>query len=445
MIYPTRRAIYLLLAGAPLALALGLIRPELWLVAPGWIAVILACIMIDAVAGAHPRHLALDTQVPHQVGVGDMFDLTLVARGPALPRRAELALALDDRLAAGGRVADEMRASEDDGGIDGGGRALTRTLSLAASRRGQALVEALWLRWGGPLGLVWKQRRFAIDRTISVVPSLRAVTEAGSRLFQRDSWFGLRQQRLRGEGTEFEALAEYQAGMDRRAIDWNASARHVKLLAKEYRVERDNRVVLAIDAGRTMAEPVGGMPRVDRAVSAALLLAYVGLKLNDRISLFSFAAKPQALTPAYMHTQDFPALQRAASLIDYAHVESNFTLALTTLAARLNRRSLIILFTEFTDATSADLMIRAAGRLARKHRLLFVVIRDEEVEAEERRGPDTAADITRSNVAAAMLRDRQLVIARLQRLGVDVIEVPADAMGASAVDAYLGIKRQGSL
>src|SRR3546814_9155203 len=98
-----------------------------------------------------------------------------------------------------------------------------------------------------------------------------------------------------------------------------------------------------------MAEPVGGMPRVDRAVSAALLLAYVGLKLNDRISLFSFAAKPQALTPAYMHTQDFPALQRAASLIDYAHVESNFTLALTTLSAQLNRRSLIILFTEFTD------------------------------------------------------------------------------------------------
>src|SRR3546814_7092664 len=150
--------------------------------------------------------------------------------------------------------------------------------------------------------------------------------------------------------------------MDRRAIDWNASARHVKLLTKEYRVERDNRVVLAIDSGRTMAEPVGGMPRVDRAVSAALLLAYVGLTLNDRISLFSFAAKPQALTPAYMHTQDFPALQRAARLIDYAHVESNFTLALTTLSAQPNRRSLIILFTEFTDATSADQIGRAHVR-----------------------------------------------------------------------------------
>ena len=438
MIYPTRRAIYLLLLGAPMALAQGLVRPELWLVAPGWIGLILACILLDTVAGAHPRALAIDARFPHQVGVGDPFEMTLIASAPKLPPRAELAIALDERFAAGGRIDGTLRRSADDG-------PLVRTLPLSASRRGQALVEALWIRWAGPLGLVWKQRKFAIGRAIGVVPSLRSVTEEGSRLFQRNSWFGLRQQRFRGEGTEFEALAEYQPGMDRRSIDWNASARHVKLLAKEYRVERDNRVVLAIDGGRTMAEPAGGMPRVDRAVSAALLLAYAGLKLGDRISLFSFAAKPQLFTPAYMHTQDFPLLQRAASLIDYAHVESNFTLALSTLGASLNRRSLIILFTEFTDATSADLMIRAAGRLVKKHRLLFVVIRDEEVETEERRRPEAAADITRSNVAAAMLRDRQLVIARLQRLGADVIEVPADAMGAAVVEAYLGIKRGGSL
>ena len=438
MIYPTRRAIYLLLLGAPMALALGLIRPELWIVAPGWIGVIVACLILDTIAGSNPRRLTLDARFPHQVGVGDPFDLALSASGGAVPRRAEIALSLDERLAEGGRLAGDMRKAGDND-------MLTRKLSLTASRRGQALVEALWIRWAGPLGLVWKQRRFAIDGSINIVPSLRAVTDEGSRLFQRNSWFGLRQQRLRGEGSEYESLAEYQPGMDRRAIDWNASARHVKLLAKEYRVERDNRVVLAIDSGRTMAEPVGGMPRVDRAVSAALLLAYVGLKLNDRISLFSFAAKPQTLTPAYMHTQDFPALQRAASLIDYAHVESNFTLALTTLSAQLNRRSLIILFTEFTDATNADLMIRAAGRLVKKHRLLFVVIKDEEVESEEKRRPESAADVTRSNVAAAMLRDRQLVIARLQRLGADIVEVPADAMGASAVEAYLGIKRAGSL
>ena len=54
---------------------------------------------------------------------------------------------------------------------------LVRTLPLAASRRGQATIDALWMRWAGPLGLVWKQRRFALDRAIAVVPSLRAVTD----------------------------------------------------------------------------------------------------------------------------------------------------------------------------------------------------------------------------------------------------------------------------
>src|SRR3546814_3009213 len=115
-------------------------------------------------------------------------------------------------------------------------------------------MGALWVGWRGPLGLVWKQRRFAVDGRIGVVPSLRAVSEEGKRLFQRNSWFGLRQQRLRGEGSEFEALAEYRPEMDRRAIDWTASASHLKLFAREYRVERDNRVVLSNDAEGTMAE-----------------------------------------------------------------------------------------------------------------------------------------------------------------------------------------------
>lgn len=439
MIYPTRRAILLLLAGAPVALILGLMRPELWLVAPGWIGFLAFCLALDAVAGASPRGLRLDARFPHQVGVGDPFQLEIAAHGDrALPPRAELALAVDSRLDPAGRI-QSYATTRDAGTI------LARSLPLAAARRGQALVEALWVRWAGPLGLVWKQRRFPIGGAINVVPSLRSVTEEGRRLFQRDALFGLRQLRQGGEGSEYEALAEFQPGMDRRAIDWNASARHVKLLAKEYRIERDNRVVIAIDAGRTMAEPVGDMPRVDRAVSAGLLLAYVSLKLNDRVSLFHFAARPQAMTPAYMHVQDFRAIQRAAAAIDYAHEESNFTLALTTLSAQLNRRSLIILFTEFTDPTSADLMIRAAARLVKKHRLLFVVLKDEELEAEERQRPESPADIIRSNVAAAMLRDRALVIVRLQRLGVEVLEVPHDGLGGAVVDAYLGMKKRGAL
>src|SRR3546814_13735856 len=81
----------------------------------------------------------------------------------------------------------------------GSGETLVRTLSLTASRRGQAGVEALWIRWVGPLGLVWKQRKFPLDGMINIVPSLRAVTDEGSRLFQRNSWFGRSEERRVGK------------------------------------------------------------------------------------------------------------------------------------------------------------------------------------------------------------------------------------------------------
>ena len=192
-----------------------------------------------------------------------------------------------------------------------------------------------------------------------------------------------------------------------------------------------------------MCEPVGGLPRVDRAVSAALALAYVGLKLGDRISLFDFAGQPHALTPAFAHLSDFRAIQDAAAAIDYAHEETNYTLALARLGGALQRRSLIVLFTEFSDPTSADLMIRAAGRLAARHRILFVVFADDRLDTIGRAVPDTLNDVTRATVAATMQRDRRLVISRLQRAGVDVLEVPHDRATAALLDAYLRVKRQG--
>jgi uncharacterized protein (DUF58 family) len=445
LILPTPRAIYLLLAGAPVALLLGLMRPDLWMLALVWIGVVAALLLIDALVAAGPARMEVDLAAPRQAGIGEMFELVVrgsTAMGDWRPARMDVALAVDSRLDAGGRVAGTAFPAPAPGGA---GLSVVKSFSLTATRRGTARIDGLWLRWQGPLGLAVRQRRYNEHREIAVVPNLRSVREDGLRLFRRDAQFGLRQQLLVGEGSEYEALAEYQPGMDRRSIDWTASARHVKLLAKEYRIERDNRLVIAIDAGRTMSEPVDGMPRLDRAVSAALLLAYVALKMEDRVSLFHFAARPRGSTPVLAHSSDFPQLQLAAAAIEYAHEESNFTLALATLGASLNRRSLIVLFTEFTDPTSAELMIRAAGRIIKQHRLLCVVLKDAELDGVERMDPAQPADLVRTNVAAELLRDRRLVIARLQRMGVDVVEVAHDKLNAGVLDAWMNIKKAGTL
>ena len=457
MILPTGRVIFLALSGAPAALLLGLVRPDLWvfalvwngaLVAAGVLDALIATGVLDALITRRLSRISAELSHPRQVGVGEVFEARLQVSGTRrtvygwLPARIALTVALDEKLAKGGRVDSDMQVQQE---ASSKNWQAVQTLSLTANRRGEASFIALWLRWKGPLGLVWIQRKISLAQTLAVTPNLRLMRENGVRLFTRDSQYGTRKQVLVGEGSEYESLNEFQSGMDRRTIDWNQSARHRKLLAKEYRIERDNRLVLAIDAGRTMAEPVGTMPRVDIAVSAALLLAYVGLKMNDRVSLFHFGVRPQAMTPAYMHSRDFRHLLRAAAAIEYAHEESNFTLALMTLASSLNRRSLILLFTEFADTTQADLLIDAASRLVGKHRLLVIVLKDRGSEEIERKYPTDTADIIRSNVAAALLRDRRLAIAQLERRGVEVLEIKQEDIGQGVLDRYLSIKKRGNL
>jgi uncharacterized protein (DUF58 family) len=271
------------------------------------------------------------------------------------------------------------------------------------------------------------------------------VHERGAQVFQRHALQGLIAQLNRGEGTDFDALVEYRSGMDRRAIDWKQSARHRKLLAKEYRTERNNQIVFAIDGGRQMSEPVAGLPRVDRAVSAMLLTGWVALKLGDRVALHAFDSRPRIASGLISGSAAFPELQRLAADIDYSAEETNYTFALTTLATRLTRRSMIVLFTEFTDLASADFMVRAARRMVETHLLLVVVLRDEELETIADAMPHRPDDVTRAVTAAALIRDRRLALTRLQHLGVHIIESEYDRVGERLVAGYLDLKRRNLL
>ena len=138
--------------------------------------------------------------------------------------------------------------------------------------------------------------------------------------------------------------------MDRRTIDWKQSARHMKLLAKNYRSERNSQIVFAVDSGRQMCDPIAGLPRVDRCVSAMLLTGWIALKLGDRVSIHAFNSRPRLSSGLVSGSGAFTELERIAAQIDYSGDETNYTFALTTLSAKLTRRSMIILFTELTNS-----------------------------------------------------------------------------------------------
>ena len=432
-VVPSGLALGLLALLAPVAVVIAATAPDAWVAAPLAGLVVLALTLLDGLLASGVRDMRVE--VPADAEIGQPLTVTVLAEfARRVSGTPEAALGFEPRLGERGTARFAL-ANEPAPGI------LSGVAELVPNRRGTGTIHDLWLRWSGPLGLAHRQVHHPLDLPVRIWPDLSPVRSPMLQTFMRDAQFGLIARRIRGEGTQFEALSEYEAGMDRRRIDWKASARHTRLYARENEAERDNQIVFAFDCGQAMCEPVDGLPRIDRAVSAALTAAYIALKGGDRVALFAFAAKPALLTPFATDSRAFHRLQTAAAGIDYVAREPNFTLGLATLTARLRRRSLIVLFSDFADPTSAELMVESVERLVRHHLVIFVTLQDTELTELAEAEPDTLCDVATAVAADALARQRALVLQRLRRLGVDVIEAPWQTIGYRLIDRYLAAKQ----
>ncbi|MFV0643055.1 MAG: DUF58 domain-containing protein [Sphingomonadaceae bacterium] len=438
-IVPTARAAWLMALAAPVAVVIAAAAPGAWVMAPALGVGLLVLVVLDAlVAGklADWRiNIPPDAEVGRTLNVSVMAEIT-ARTGRRLPRAT---FQCDPRLTPDGRV--EMPLLS-----EGSEDIWSANVPLVPDRRGTAGIDRLWFHWTGPLGLGARQVDYELEgRTIRIWPDLSPVRSPELQTFLRDAQFGLIARRIRGEGTQFEALSEFEPGMDRRRIDWKASARHTRLYARENESERNNQIVFAFDCGQAMCEPVDGLPRIDRAVTAALTASYVALKGGDRVALFGFAQKPELATPFISDASAFHRLQRAAASLDYHAEEPNFTLALATLTSRLQRRSLVILFSDFTDPTAAEMMLESVGRLLERHVVIFVTIEDSELHELVQADPDSLDNMARAVTAESLEHQRAIVLQRLRQMGVDVIEAPWSRIGYRLIDQYLRIKRAGTI
>ncbi|PBB67859.1 DUF58 domain-containing protein [Mesorhizobium sp. WSM4312] len=434
MIYPTGKAVWAAAAGAIPAFLIALALPHVWYLGLLWICVLLAFLAVDAAAGRGRASLSASLSAPPQVGVGGRFTVHVAASLGQQARVLQARVGHDQRVEPVGRTGGALPAN--------GG---TLDLEFTARRRGIASFDQVWLRWNGPFGLTWSQVVLPMDRKVAVLPDVSSARDEAITLLQRSALADGHAQRRAGQGREFEALKDYQPGMGRRMIDWKRSARHGKLLAREFRIEANNNIVLAIDSGRLMCEPVDGVPKVDRAVTAALLSAFIALKGGDLVSLFSFDATPRVSSGAVRGSPSFTMIQKRAAEIDYSGEETNFTLALTTLAAKLDRRSLVIVFTDFVDPISAELMLRTVGRLTERHLVLFMLMKDVELETLADMQPAKPEDVARAVTAGGLLRERQVVIGRLRLLGAHVIEADHQRLGPALVERYIQLKEENLL
>ncbi len=426
---PTLRLLLIAAGLAALAAlpALGIATAWLiWLAAVGSLAMAIA---VDCVLAPPGRRLALHVEVPERVAVGSEAAIELKIDGSP-GQAAEATLDLGPLFRPFG-VQTLAPAGQ------------STSLPLFARRRGRGTVGSLWLRYEGPMRLVRRTVRVVLEREVEAVPDLalvRSVALAASA--SRDAPVGSKVERFAGDGSEFHALRAFQPGLDRRSIDWKASARHRCLLAREVRAERNHQIVLAIDTGRLMAEPIDGMPLLDHAIHAALGLAWVALSHGDRVGLFGFDQTGHTHSGARAGTQSLHALLELSAGLDYSETETNFTRSLSVLAGQLHRRALIIVLTDFVDAVSAELMVENLNRLSRRHLVVFVTFRDPELDRLALARPHSVEDVERATVADALLQEREVVLRRLGRSGIQVIDARPRDVGSRLVNRYLDIMRR---
>jgi uncharacterized protein (DUF58 family) len=457
----TRRALILLLVTAAL-LALGAFQPFLIYAAILYLVVVLGMIALDRYMSPGPAlfeperindsrlSLGAENRVAVQVTNNSRRTVRAIARDEYPPQFRADRVYLDASALAGGsnnptsKVPFSVRPRA----------SVELVYHVNPPRRGDYEFGDLNLRWWGILGLVIRQARFAASAPVKVYPNLLDIRkyelQARKGMLQE---IGLRQARMLGSGTEFERLREYQRDDEFRKIDWKATARRGKPVTREFETEKSQTIMCLLDTGRLMRPPVSdsanlsgqSLAKIDYAVNAVLMLAYVAGLRGDRVGLLSFADDVNSyLAPRAGRGQFYKMLALLYGL-ESQPVESDFLRAFAYLGAKHKKRSLIVIFSDIATGIAADTIVKQIAPLAPRHLPLLVAISDPTVVALARQVPRDSVGVYERAVAEQLLDERMLILDKLRQRGVLTLDVPANQLTIAVVNKYLELKARGRI
>jgi uncharacterized protein (DUF58 family) len=318
--------------------------------------------------------------------------------------------------------------------------------AMSPTRRGRTQLGPITVRTAGPLRLAGRQERIDLRHDVRVLPALPGRAHVVARLERaRQLHVGQRTSAARGGGSDFDSLRDYHPDDEYRRINWIATARAGKPITNTYRDERDQHVVLLLDAGRSMAASVGGITRFERAIDAAFALAELAANAGDRVGMVAFGDRVLAALGSRGGREQPRRMLELLFDLEPVLAAPDYRTAFATTLGRQRRRSLIVLLTELTDAAAMEPLLAAVPALRARHLVVLGAIRDPEL-SRLAVAPvtDSEAAYTRS-AAAEWSWAREDAARRLRSLGVGVEDRDPGDLTAALADRYLSIKAAGTL
>ena len=401
-----------------------------------WLALVAVLTAIDLAIAGSPRALRFARTTPARVRLGEAVESSLLVTNTGR-RRVRGVLRDAWQPSAGARPTRqpvllpprERRAFR---------------VTLTPVRRGERRAAHVTVRSYGPLRLAARQASIRVPGVIRVLPPFTSRKHLPSRLARLRELDGQTSVMVRGPGTEFDSLREYVRGDDVRSIDWRATARRSDLVVRTWRPERDRRVVIVIDSGRTSAARIDREPRIDTAFESALLLAALASRAGDRIDLVVFDRRVRGRVQGATGAELMARLVDTMAPIDPELIEMDWTAVPSLVRSITSQHALVVLATSIDAPGSARGLLAVLPQLTRKHTVVVSSVTDPSVlTAAAERG--SRGEIYRAAAAERALLDIARVSTAIRQIGAEVVTgAPADLPPALA-DRYLALKAAGRL
>jgi uncharacterized protein (DUF58 family) len=294
--------------------------------------------------------------------------------------------------------------------------------------------------------LAWKQTSVNHPDVVKVYPNMRRAREAELKaLGARSVVSSHRKTSWRGEGREFESMRDYVRGDELRHISWTATARRGKLTTRQYQIERDQTILIALDAGRLMTARIEQETKLDSAVHASLALMSAAARAGDNSGLMVFGRRIISYLPPSRGRDHLDAALEALHGVEPEMIEPSYARAFEFVSANTKRRSLVVLLTDLVDEEGSKELLTSLHLLRPRHLPLVVTIADRDLKAVVRKTPSTVRELFTQSVSEEIIHHREAALRMVESQGGLALDVTAAALAPMLLQTYMRVKERGLL
>jgi uncharacterized protein (DUF58 family) len=406
--------------------------PQIWYVPLIADLLLLFAAMLDFIYSPDPSKIQIERPIPYPLATDKSNDVLLRI---ANHTRKRISLMIRDDVPAWCRTDEFPHLMTVE---PGSGTEFVYKLVPMVRGNGEFGDVHFWVK--GPLNLVWRRGQSNARATIKLYPGLALIGKYRMKLWLAASDHMMRPYARKGRGTEFDSLREYVTGDDPRLVHWPATARRARLMVRQNRIERSQTVFIVLDAGRMMTAKVHGRTKFDYSLNSALLLAYAALQLGDNVGMMVIGQEVACFIPPSRLPGQFGRILDTTYALHSKMEEPRFYRALGDVSARLRKRSLILIFTDFIDERASQGLKRYSLGLTPKHLPLIVAMSDTEVTQLANSSPKNKLGLYKQGVACEMLQRREQLIAHLTFLRCMVLDTTPERISAAVLDRYLELR-----